>query len=97
MAIRFRIVKNSFTRQDIVEVLVDGKVAGVIYPFGEKGIKIVSAHIVGTIVEENFAGEVVKDDGTESFPPIPAVLINFNPSPYDIEGGRIVRPPKQRR
>lgn len=97
MAINFRTAKQSFTKQDIVEILVDGKVAGVIYPSGEKGIKIVSAHISGTSTEDGFAGEVAEDDGTESFPPIPAVLISFNPSPYEIKGGRIVRPPKQRR
>jgi len=96
MAIDFRIAPHSiFPNIRIVEILVDGEVAGVIYPAGEKGIKLVSAHIEATTVEEGFGGEVIEDDGRRSWPPIPAVLIQFNPSPYLIQGNRIVKlPPK---
>jgi len=57
----------------------------IIYPDGEKGVKLVSAHME----------EVVQSDGIGSFPPIPDIRITFDPQPYTIEGGRIVKHPKQ--
>lgn len=93
MAIGFRMAKRA-TGRDIVEILIDRKVVGVIYPKEEKGIKIVSAHISASKAEKGFVGEVIEDDGSQSFPPIPAVLIDFNPSPYEIKDGKIVRIPK---
>jgi len=67
----------------VVEILVDGEMAAVIYADGEKGIKLVSAHMK----------EVVQDDGSNSVPPIPTILITFDPQPYAIEDGRIVKHP----
>ena len=70
----------------VVEVLLDDNVVATLYPDGEKGVKIVSAHIE----------EVIEDDGTTSFPPIPAIFVKFNPQPYIIQEGRFVRiPPPQ--
>ena len=94
MAIDFRITPHSILPNiRTVEILVDGEVAGAIYPAGDKDIKLVSAHIVDTAVEKGFRGEVIEDDGRKSWPPIPAVLIQFNPSPYLIQGNKIVKLP----
>jgi hypothetical protein len=94
MAIDFRVVPHSISpNTNIVEILVDGEVAGVVYPAGGKSIKLVSAHMEDSSVEEGFGGEVVEDDGSRSWPPIPAVLIQFNPSPYTIKGNKIVKLP----
>lgn len=91
MAIDFRIGEHSVRPGvRIVEILVDGKTAGVIYP-DDTTIKIVSAHMGEMSVETDFTGEVVKDDGSQGWPPIPSVLITFNPSPYVIVGNRIVK------
>ncbi|OGY97512.1 MAG: hypothetical protein A3A43_02010 [Candidatus Liptonbacteria bacterium RIFCSPLOWO2_01_FULL_56_20] len=90
--IGFRVVPHSILPGvQIVEVLVDGEVGGVVYPAGEKAIRIVSAHIAETATDEGFDGEVVEDDGTKSDPPIPTVYVRFDPSPYEIRGSRIVK------
>lgn len=95
MAIDFRIGKHSIRPGiRIVEILVDGKVAGVIYPAGEKRMRLVSAHITDSALEPDFAGEVVKDDGSLSYPPIPALVVTFSPSAYFIRGNRIVKIPQ---
>ena len=92
MAVDFRITNHSiFPGVHIVEIIIDGKVAGVIYPLHEKGVKLVSAHIEKTETEKDFSGEVIEDNGSESWPPIPSVLVTFNPSPYVIEGNKIVK------
>lgn len=75
----------------IVEILIDGKVAGAIYPAGEKRVKIISAHIEKTEKEDGFSGEMIEDDGSKTRPPIPAVFIKFNPSPYIIKDNKIVK------
>jgi hypothetical protein len=83
----------------LVEILKDGNVVGVIYPDGDKGIKLVSAHIedADAAVDPDFAGECVMDDGSEGWPPIPAVMVQFNPSPYKIVGHRLVKFPNDPR
>jgi len=92
MAVEFKIKPHSILKNiQVVEILVDGRTAGVVYPMGDKGIKIVSAHIEKTQIEKDFVGEVVEDDGSQSWPPIPAVSIIFNPSPYTIIGNKIVK------
>lgn len=88
----FRIKPHSiYPNIRVVEILIDGKVAAMIYPLGEKGIKLVSAHIEETAKEEGFVGEVIEDDGSRTWPSIPAVLVTFNPSPYVIIGGKIIK------
>ena len=92
MAVDFRVASHNVKPDTrIVEVLVDGKVAAVIYPMGAKGIKLVSAHIEETEAEKEFAGTVVKDDGGKNWPPIPALLVTFDPSPYTIVGNKVVK------
>lgn len=96
MAIEFRVVEYRIRPGvQITEILVDGNIAGVIYPNGEDGIKIISAHIQETETEKGFAAEVIEDDGSRSRPPIPAVNIRFRPSPYVIAGDRVVKLPPQ--
>ncbi len=92
MAVDFRITNHSVLPNiHIVEILIDGKVVGTVYPLHEKGIKLVSAHIERTEKEENFAGEIIEDDGSESWPPIPSVLVTFSSSPYIISGNKILK------
>ena len=95
MAVSFRLARHSILPgASIVEILVDGEVAGVVYPAGEKAVRVISAHIKKVDKKEGFSGEVVEKDGTGNWPPIPHVEIQFDPSPYVISGGRIVRLPK---
>jgi hypothetical protein len=92
MAVEFKIKPHSiYANIQVVEIFIDGQTAGVMYPTRDKGIKLVSAHMEKTEIEKDFAGEVVKDDGSRDWPPIPAVLITFNPSPYTIIGNKIVK------
>ena len=82
--------EHSLTGRPIVEILENNEVVGIIYPT-ESGIKIVSAHISTQEIDDDFNGEVIKDDGSGSFPPIPAVIIEFQPSPYIITPDGIIR------
>jgi hypothetical protein len=66
--------------KEIVEVLCDGEVCAAIYPSASM-IKIVSAHMTATTIE----------DGRKSTPPIPAVAISFAPEPFIIQHGSIIR------
>lgn len=95
MAVSFRLARHSIlSGASIVEILVDGEVAGVVYPAGEKTVRVISAHIKEVSEEEDFSGEVLENDGTGNWPPIPHVEIQFDPSPYVISGDRVVRLPK---
>ena len=86
MAITFEVKPHSSKPGiQVAEILIDGAMVATIYPDGEKGVKLVSAHME----------EVVQDDGSRSAPPIPAVLITFDPQPYTIKGNRIVKHPIQ--
>ncbi len=88
--IEIRPARHGTTGKGIAEILKDGRVVGVVYPT-EGGIGVVSAHISSMDAEEGFAGRVVEDNGQSPWSPIPAVLINFDPSPYHIVDGEIVR------
>ncbi|MFA5714961.1 MAG: hypothetical protein WC998_04440 [Candidatus Paceibacterota bacterium] len=90
--VKFKIV-NSIFKKEAVEILSDdGNVIGVRYSTEtDKEIKIVSAHISQTTTENQFAGEVLEDNGIDSWPPIPAVIIKFDPSPYIIMGNQIIK------
>lgn len=78
----FRIAEHSHTGSRIVEVLLDGNVVAVIYPEDYRGIKLVSAHI---------DGQPDYDDGIGRVPPIPMITVNFDPRPYRIQGGLLIR------
>jgi len=96
MAVTFKISSHTVLPGiEIVQILIDGMVVGVIYPGPTpKSIRLVSAHMSEQTKEEDFAGEVVFDDGTQHFPPIPALFIEFEPSPYRIEGRKIIKEPR---
>ncbi len=86
MTIQFRVVPHSRRPGvQIAEIILNGEVVAVVYPDGEKGIKLVSAHMK----------EVRQDDGSTSLSPIPTVLIEFDPQPHTIEGGKIVKHPQR--
>lgn len=70
--------------RQIVEVQLDGNQVAVIFPEGEKGIKIISAHF-----DERHG--VVEDDGTGDRPPVPHIALRFNPRRYHFEDGKLVR------
>ncbi len=90
MAVRFKIQSHSeLPGVDIVEILVDEEVVGVIYPHEEKGIKVISAHFSAIDHDEGFDGDVVIDSGKSSWPPIPAVFITLDPQAWYIAGGEI--------
>lgn len=79
--ITFRVMKHTVKpNQDLVEVLWDGIPCAAIYPT-EKGIKLVSAHIHGEIKIEDQSVLI----------PIPAVHINFDPQPYSIVDGKLIK------
>jgi len=69
----------------ILEILAGGEVCGVIYPGEGKSITLVSAHFAGMKCAS----------GAGSIFPIPSVSVAFNPSPYKIEAGKIVKLPRR--
>lgn len=90
MAVDFRVVEHSvIPGAKLVEVILGGKVVGAIYP-RDDGIFIASAHFVEKDISKDFDGEVIVDDGKNSFPPIQGIQISFKPRKYCIIGGRIV-------
>ena len=72
--ISFRLVAHSVKGTQAVEICKDGEVVGCLYPTLD-GIKLMSAHIAG---EPNYI------ERPTDFPPIPIVLIDFDPQPYRI-------------
>lgn len=87
----FRITQHTTTaNKEIVEILIDGEVAGAIYPT-EEGIKIVSAHFKGVGTEEDFSQHVSFEDGSKAYPPIPTIKIILDPERYTISNGKIVK------
>ena len=92
MGISFNITQHSvFPNVSIVEILIDNEVCGVIYPAGEKKIKVVSAHIVDSKTDEEFAGEVINVTGKDGEPKIPAFTIRFAPTPFIIRGNKVIK------
>jgi len=89
VAIDFRVAQHSITGRKIVQVLMDSTVVGVIYPT-VGGIKIVSAHFSEVNPPSGFEGEILVDDGSESFPPIPHIIVSFAPRQYTIVGNKLV-------
>jgi hypothetical protein len=80
--IGFRLAKHAKREVEIVEVLCDGEVCAAIYPAQDSKMLLVSAHIRA----------LMHDDGSAGAPPIPSILVEFNPEPYEISYGRIVKP-----
>ncbi len=95
--ITFRMGKHSlYPHPDIVEILVNGQVCGVIYGKEGKTVGIVSAHFVG----EPTYGVMpsgIKMEKTPKLPLIPRLLVSFDPQPYHLEGHRVVRDKKKPR
>jgi hypothetical protein len=88
LVVTFRIAEHSYKPGlEVVEVLVDDKVVGVVFPEEENKIKIISAHFSEKEVPKDFDGEVI--EGKES-DIVPAIHITFKPRKYTIIGKRIV-------
>lgn len=88
--IRFRISHHHIWGYEIVEVLDnDGQFLASILPSTENVITIMSAHLLGA-AERDVRSFVGYDYGTRERP-IPSIELTFNPGPYRIENGRIVR------
>ena len=78
----FRLTKHSETGDTIAEILLDGNVVAAIYPVDYRGIKLISPHM-------NNPPDY--DDGIGVIPPIPVLNISFDPRPYRIQGGVLIR------
>lgn len=94
--ITFRISPHSLKPgENVAEILLDGKVVGAIFPDRTKpnGIKVVSVHMCDKEFWAGFSGEVIDDDGSDAYPPIPSVNIAFQPSPwsFDPDTGKVVK------
>ncbi len=87
--ITFRPAQHSVFSVGIVEVLLDGNVIAVIYP-SDKGIRIVSAHFESSRGDE-LTPTVEVNNGKADFPPIPSIAVQFDPQPYHITQGKLVR------
>lgn len=80
--ITFRIVPHAVVAgSELVEIMRDGAVVAVVYPYGKSAFRVVSAHF----------GRVWQDTGVGKVPPIPSIEVEIDPKPYHIENGRIVR------
>jgi len=92
--IRFRMQPHSERiGVKVVEILLDGRVCGVICPAENEpnGIKLISAHFAGPLTENNQIPEGIKMDTAEGKPlPIPCIEISFHPRKYFIAGGRLI-------
>lgn len=84
--IAFRITHHAVRRGiEIVEILYNGEVCAVMYPkLEEDGIKITSAHF-----DLTRGVRVVSNEGEKL--PIPEIFVTFEPRPFRIEDGKIVR------
>ena len=91
MPITFEVKEHKVRRTPVVEILLDGKVVGVIYPAARDGIRIISAHIAEYEKAEDFAGELTYDSGEGQMIPIPAISIVFHPGPYEIREGKLIK------
>ncbi|MDB5254155.1 MAG: hypothetical protein JWL80_221 [Parcubacteria group bacterium] len=90
--ISFRLASHSHREGvEIVEILVDGVVVAVLYPDGEKQIKLVSAHLQGAGDKRGVAPHVMISDHVGESVPIPDITLTFDPRSYGIMGGMLVR------
>lgn len=93
MSTTLRLAKHQYLpNTSIIEILKDGQVCAVIYPEGDADIKIVSAHFAGDLAEgSKFPIGIRMNNGERDHPPIPSLHVRFDPRPYSIEPGRLVR------
>lgn len=92
MAIKFELRRHDMNKTPSVDILKDGQLCATIYPNGDGGIKIVSAHFAGDLaVGTEFPAGVTMDNGSDPRIPIPAVLIRFDPQAYTIDDGKLHR------
>ena len=88
MVVSFRITEHAYKPGvEVVEVLLDGKVVGAIYPEGENKVKIVSAHFSEKDIPKDFDGEVIREEEVDI---VPAIHILFKPRRYTVIGRKIV-------
>lgn len=81
--ISFRITRHDLRKVDVVEVLVDGNTAAVIYPGTDEGqFMLVSAH---------FKRIDMLDGPASPMAPIPVVNVTLDPQPFEIVGGKLVK------
>lgn len=90
-------IKNHDYRKGIklVQIQLNSETVGAIYPYMDRpAIKIVSVHMVDKQIDSDFAGQVVDDDGSETWPHIPAVHIQFEKSPWVLgRTGHVIKNP----
>jgi hypothetical protein len=80
--VTFRVDEHSHrSGTEVMEILIDGVAVATVSPGDGKSVRIISAHMKS----------VTEISGEGSLMPIPAVLIEFDPRPWSIEGGKLVR------
>ena len=88
MTVSFRIVEHSYkSGVKVVEILLDDKVIGTIYPEASDKIKIISAHFSEKDIPKDFDGEVIDEKELDS---VPAIQISFKPRRFFLIGKRII-------
>ena len=70
MSVDFKIVPHFETSEEIVEIRIGGKLAGVIYPRGENGIELLSRKIKSHKL----------DPRIQTLNPVPALEVEFDPT-----------------
>ncbi len=92
--VTFRLAKHRTHGHQIVEIILDGNVVGVIYPNRQTrdGIRIISAHakVDESQLPQDFEGDIVVDPGSGSIQ-IPTVEITFRPESWSLIGGKVVK------
>lgn len=80
--VTFKISRHESKPVDVVEVMIDGNTCCTIYP-GENFITVLSAHFVPDRIWLN--------ENEDRQPPIPQIDIVFDPRPFEIIDGKLVR------
>lgn len=90
--IRFKIVSHRVREgTKAVEILFEDAVVATMYPGRGNEVCIVSAHFEGDIGENGLPKGITFDSGKGSLIPIPVLTFTFEPKPYKIEHGEIVK------
>lgn len=92
--ITFKVVPHPLRPgQEMVEIHMNGGMIAGIYANQEgPEIKLVSVHMKNGEIDPGFAGEVIVDDGSMSFPHIPALHVSFKTSPWSLtHDGKVLK------
>jgi predicted RNA-binding Zn-ribbon protein involved in translation (DUF1610 family) len=94
MTMTFRVSEHTIRPGvQVLEILHDGMVCGILVPHDDypNVVRLISAHLLGAGESEGVAPHIIISDNIGERAPIPTVAFIFDPGPYIIDGGRIVR------